>query len=176
MVVDSKYFGAKGTIRMADMVGYATPTVGLFSFEKGGHPYKLEAYVTAINPDGTYRFEMTDNINDFSEDYRSRKINYTDTFRCVVTAGLSVSVIYDKDTKHIPMSKGTVIEVTEAEGSRPGFMTARFVGIAPDNNITLADAFGNLMRLYSGDDVFVEKEESKDESVPVDTIFAIASS
>lgn len=184
MVVDSKYFGVKGTIRMADMVGYATPTVGLFSFEKGGHPYKLEAYVTAINPDGTYRFEMTDNINDFSEDYRSRKINYTDTFRCVVTAGttltpgfyavsehgLSVSVIYDKDTKHIPMSKGTVIEVTEAEGSRPGFMTARFVGIAPDNNITLADAFGNLMRLYSGDDVFVEKEESKDESVPVDTI------
>lgn len=180
MVVDPEEIKAKGTIRMADMVGYATPTVGLFSFENNGKPMIFDAVVTEANPDGTYKFEAKKLIDSFCEDYRYDNIQFTDHLYCVVTGGntlapffavseqgISVSVKYAPEDTPIPMPKGTVIEVSCIETGKSGYITAVFSRIAPEVHLTLADAFGVLMNLYSNGDIYEAEEEiEEEESVP----------
>ena len=64
------------------------------------------------------------------------------------------------------MPKGTVIEVTHIEAGKHGFAIAEFVRIAPEKVLTLADAFGNLMRHYSNGDVYEEEEFDEDMVAP----------
>lgn len=172
-----------GTIRMADMVGYATPTVGLFSFEKNGKPLMLEAYVTKKNADGTYVFEMSDCIDDFVDEYRYANIQYNDRLFCVVTGGntltpffavsqqgLPISVKYDADATPINMPKGTVIEVSCIEKGKHGFMMGTFVRMAPEYILTLADAFGTLMNIYSHSVVYEVEDEIEEEEEIIQNI------
>lgn len=169
---------AKGTIRMADIVGYATPAVGLFSFERNGKPLIFDAYVTEICPDGTYKFAAKENIDEFCDNYRYENLKYNDHVYCVVTGGntltpffavseqgLSMSVSYSEDDTPIQMPKGTVIEATCLEAGKPGFMMAQFCRIAPEIRLTLADAFGTLMSKYSSPETYEEEDSSEIDSV-----------
>lgn len=182
-VVDPEEIKGEGTIRMADMVGYATPTVGLFSFEKNGSPMIFDAVVTEKCPDGTYRFESKKLIDEFCEDYRYDNLRYTDHVFCVVTGGntlspffavseqgISVSVRYSPEDTPIQMPKGTVIEVSCIESGKSGYMTAVFSRIAPEVKLTLADAFGVLMNLYSNGDIYEVVEENEEEDSAPDMI------
>lgn len=182
-VVDPDNVVGTGTLRMADMVGYATPTVGLFSFEQNGKPLIFDAVVKEVDFDGKCRFECKDLIDTFTDDYRYDNIRFTDKLYCVVTGGntltpfyavcengLSLSVKYDDNATPIQMPKGTVIEVTNFEAGKHGFVTAEFVRMAPERQLTLADAFGNLVRLYSEGYVYEEAEEDEDDIVAPDLI------
>jgi len=182
-VVDPEESNAEETIRMADMVGYATPTVGLFSFEKEGKPMIFDAVVTEKCYDGTYKFESKKLIDEFCDDYRYDNIHFTDHVFCVVTGGntltpffavseqgISVSVKYSSGDTPIQMPKGTVIEVSCIESGRSGFMTAEFIRIAPERNLTLADSFGILMNLFSNGDVYEVVEDNEEEDFAPDII------
>lgn len=182
-VVDPAEYKATGTIRMADMVGYATPSVGLFAFEKDGEPMIFDAIATEMSEDGTYKFEAKELIDDFCSDYRYDKIHYTDTLFCVVTGGntltsfaavseqgFSVSVHYSETDPPIQMSKGTVIEVNCIEAGKNGYMSATFSRLAPEKHITLADAFGVLINLLSGGDTYEKEEKTEDEYAVPDLI------
>lgn len=178
-VVDPVEYKATGTIRMADMVGYATPTVGLFSFEKEGQPLIFDAIACEEREDGTYRFEARELIDEFCTDYRYYNIGYTDHVYCVVTGGNTLTSFYavseqgiptvvrysDGETP-IPMEKGTVIEVTCLEGGKSGFMGASFCRLAPEKTLTLADAFGTLVGLLSGGDTYQEETEEDEDAAP----------
>ena len=183
LVVDPDNVVGRGVIRMADMVGYATPTVGLFSFEKNGKPMIFSACVVEQLEDGTYRFESKTCLDSFSNDYRCSNINYTDKMYCVVTGGntltpfyavseqgFSIAVKYDDGNTPIQMPKGTVIEVGCIEGGRPGFMNAIFLRIAPEKQLTLAEAFNNLIEIFSSGDVYEETVETEEEVEGPDVI------
>ncbi len=176
-VVDPVEYKATGTIRMADMVGYATTTVGLFAFEEGGKPMIFDAIATEENEDGTYKFESRSLIDSFSADYRYDNIPYTATLYCVVTGGntlgpfsavseqgLSVSVHYAPEDTPRQMPRGTVIMVSCIEAGKNGYMSSIFTKEAPEKQLTLADAFGSLIHLLSGGETY-EKEEQEDEEV-----------
>lgn len=184
-VVDPENIKGTGIIRMADMVGYATPSVGLFSFEKCGKPLVFDAYVSDIDADGICKFESKDLLNEFTDEYRHDKIKYTDKVYCIVNStntsgafyavsenGMSVSVKYPESMEPIAMPKGTIIEVTNIEAGKPGFILAEFERIAPEKVFTLADTFGNLIRLYSNGEVLEidEEETGNDEFEATDVI------
>lgn len=178
-IVDPDDIVGKGTIRMADMVGYATPSVGLFSFENGGKPMIFDADVVDIDSQGNCVFSAKELIDTFCDDYRYNKIKYIDKVYCVVTGGntltpfyavsqqgLSFTVRYADEDTPIQMPKGTVIEVANIEAGKHGFATAQFVRMAPEIMLTLADAFGNLMRHYSNGDIYEEAEFDEDMVAP----------
>ena len=183
LVVDPDDVVGRGVIRMADMVGYATPTVGLFSFEKNGKPMIFSANVVEQMEDGTYRFESKTYLDKLCNDYRYDNIDYTDKMYCVVTGGntllpfyavseqgFSMAVRYDEGNTPIQMPKGTVIEVGCIEGGRPGFMNAIFLRIAHEKQLTLAEAFNNLINIFSGGDVYEETVETEEEVEGPDVI------
>ncbi len=178
-VVDPDTVIGKGTIRMADMVGYATPSVGLFSFENNGKPLIFDADVVNIDSEGNCIFDAKEYIVTFCDNYRYDNVGFMDKMFCVVTGGntltpfyavgepgLSLSVKYPKEITPMQMPKGTVIEVTHIEAGKHGFAIAEFVRIAPEKVLTLADAFGNLMRHYSNGDVYEEEEFDEDMVAP----------
>ena len=182
-VVDPDNIKGTGTIRMADMVGYATPSVGLFSFEKDGKPMIFDAKVSDIDANGNCVFEAKEYIDEFCDDFRYDSINYTDKLFAVVTGGntltpfyavtengFSMSVKYGEGATPMQMPKGTVIEVTSFEAGKHGFIMGEFVRMAPEKQLTLADAFGTLMRLFSNGDVYEEAEEEDEDIVAPDII------
>lgn len=184
-IVDPEDVSGKGTIRMADMVGYITAGVGLFSFEKDGKPLVFDAIATGYDEEtDSYTFESKEALINFCDEYRYDNINYTDHLFCVVTGGntltpfyavnqqgFSMSIKYDGDTTPIQMPKGTVIEVTSIEQGKSGFMQGVFVRIADEEQLTLADAFGNLMRLFADKepyDMADDNDQEEEEEVQYD--------
>lgn len=181
-IVDPPTIVGKGTIRMADMVGYATPSVGLFSFENNGKPMIFDANVVDIDSEGNCIFDAKEYIDTFCDDYRYNHLGYIDRVFCVVTGGntltpfyavseqgLAFSVKYPEEITPMQMPKGTIIEVTHIEAGKHGFAMAEFVRIAPEKMFTLADSFGNLIRHYSNGDIY-EEEELDEEMIAPDII------
>lgn len=167
-IVEDGYEGI-GTLNVqGDVVGYYPFGVTLSTFWHQGKPLILEAYVKAVQTDGTYEFAMIENIREDTEKWCNDNPDPNTRLLCLVSnrsahaqrapgissEGFSMSIGVPEGGDISDLHSGMVVEVGDIAHGFNGYLQGTFIREISERRFSIADALHKLLLWYAEGRVF----------------------